>query len=470
MSENPILPKPKKPVKYTGAALRIMQTCDKAFHEHRFVLLYFTNRKQFNQMFSMQSFKQLIKNHFTFLQLSRADKAGNWLTTTYHFQSSPYYAIIDPSTGDFLTIHYKDMSLDELGAWLAKFSSKFSSATSVFPSLIEKLQEQKRKSAFAYGTKLRITFACSRFEDKVLYVNKAAPFQIAFEKYCAEMNIDMDQYYFLFHALQVPPEMTPSQLSLKNGSVITVHPLEDRTSTEQISISVVGLDSNSSVFHIAKGKRIGQFLKHYAEVNQLQLANTRFTLRNEIVNEDLTFAEHGIKDGDQIFVNLKTFMQPNDYYNNYYRMMKPNEIPPMIPSEGYDMQMPQIGQMQMQQPMMYMYNQSQQKFPMPPAVPPISSIPNQLSHQMPPQMPPPPQIAGPMVSQITPNQMPSQIQSLNITQPMQQMTAQMPPQIPGQITGQMPSFNQYPIHHSKVYPLSKPGDQTPNQSIWEGFD
>lgn len=139
------LPQPKKPVKYTPASLRIMQTCDKAFQEHRFVLLYFTNRKLFIQMFTEPNFKNIIKSQFTFLQLSRADKAGNWLTTTYHFQSSPYYAIIDPSTGNFIKIHYGDMSLEELSDWLSKFSEKFENSTSCFTKMIADLQEVKKR-------------------------------------------------------------------------------------------------------------------------------------------------------------------------------------------------------------------------------------------------------------------------------------------------------------------------------------
>ncbi|OHT15576.1 hypothetical protein TRFO_02935 [Tritrichomonas foetus] len=467
--DSPILPKPKKPVKYTPASLRIMQTCDKAFHEHHFVLLYFTNRKQFNQMFTEPNFKHLVKSHFTFLQLSRADKSGNWLTTTYHFESSPYYAILDPSTGNFLTIYYGDMTLEELSAWLSKFSSKFANSTSIFSSLIDELQEAKRKSAFAYGTKLRVTFVCSKFEDRVLYVNKLAPFQIAFEKYCSEQNIEMDQYYFLFKGVQLPPEMTASQFGLRNGSVINVHHLEDRTSTEQISITVLGVDNNSSVYHVHKGKKISQFLRSYCEANQLQMENIRFTYKSDLVTDDLTFAEHKMKDGDQISAHIKTFSPPADYF---YRM-KLNDLP-SVDAANFDMQFAQLNQMQQmalqQPPMMYMYNQAQRAQLTPPGMQQIPSMTNQINSQINSQLN---ATLNPQINQQIPamNQIPQMSQQMSgqIGQQMPQMAQQMtmPP-----IPGQMPSFNQVPYQVPGKYPFPKPPlDQNQNQTMWDGvFD
>ena len=458
-TDKPILPQPKKPVKFTPASLRIMQTCDKAFHEHRFVLLYFTNRKMFNQMFTEPNFKHLVKTHFVFLQLSRADKAGNWLTTTFHFQSSPYYAILDPSNGEFLTIYYGDMSLEQFGAWLAKFSAKFANSTSIFTKLIEELQEQKKKNQYAYGTKLRITFVCSRLDEKVLYVSKSAPLQMAFEKYCNEQKVDINQYYFMFKGLQIPGEMTASQFSMRNGSIINVHHLEDKTSNEQISITVVGIDSNSSVYNVSKGKRIGQFLANYCEVNHLQQSNVRFTYKNDIVNDDLTFAEHNMKNGDQIYVHMKTFTNPTEYF---YRMLKPNDLPPMMPSnDGYDIQAQmQMSHMPMQIPpnMMYMpFNQAQRPPQMqtPMGGPQLPQLPTQMP-QIPQQMP------GQMPGQM-PAQMPGQMAPQMPAQMPTQMPGQMPAQMPGQIPGQMPQFNQiqYPIPPSKMYP------QNSNQSLWE---
>lgn len=437
------LPQPKKPVKYTPASYRIMQVCDKAFNEHRFVLLYFTNRKLFNPMFNDPNFKNVIKANYVFVQLSRADKAGNWLTTTYHCQSSPYYAIIDPSTGNFITIHYGDMTIEELGKWLSTFSGKFNSPTCIFKALLEEHQEFKRKTAFSYGTKLRITFVCSNFEDKILYINKSAPLEFAFEKYCQEQSINRDYYYFLFRGIELPPDMTATHFGLRNGSVIHVHPLDDRTSKEKISIKVVGLDNNSSVFNVEKGKKIKQFLQNYCETNQIDPQTVRFTFHNDVINDDLTFAEHNMKNDDQIYAHLKTFSQPPEIL---YRMYKPNEMPSMIPSnDAYDVQM---AQMQMQMPMaqltppnmMYMpFNQRQQ----------------QISMQ--------PQMTAPLTGLGIPPNLPPSIPPITPSIPLQQ--------IPGQMPNQMPQYNQYPMPPTKVYSYSKPVDQNQNQTMgWENFD
>lgn len=458
----PILPKPKKPVKYTQASLRIMQTCDKAFQEHHFVLLYFTNRRTFNQLFMETNFKNIIKNNFNFLQLSRKDKSGNWLTSTYHFESSPYYAILDPTTGKFISIYYADMTLEELSSWLSKFNGKFEKTTSDFSPLIDDLQEQKRKSAYAYRTKLKVTFSCANMDDKVLYVAKTAPLEYAFEKYCEEQNIDINQYYFLFRGVQLPPNMTASQFGLKNGSTINVHNIEDKTSKEQISLTVVGIDNNSSVYQVEKGKKINQFLRNYCETNKLQPESVRFTYKNDIVLDDLTFAEHNMKDGDKIIVHAKTFAPPSDYLMRPHMIMKSNEIPHMLPNEGFEQfQMAQMQQMALPQaPMMYMYNQPQRTAQIAaPAIQPIAAMP---AHQMQQIQQIPPQI-GQIPTQISP-------------QISQQMPSSIPPpitqQVASQINHQMPSFNQvqYQVHPSKVYPFSKPVDQNSNQSIWENFD
>lgn len=450
------LPVPKKPVKYTHASQRVMTVCERAFENGTFALLYFTNRKIYIPMFSDPKFRQFIKNKFKFMQLSRADKSGNWLTSTYHFDSSPYYAIIDPSNGEFVTVHYGEMNLDDLISWLSKFNRKFRNPTSVFTGLSDKVSEQKRKAAFTYGTKLRIAFVCSRFDDRVMYISKTAPLEMAFEKYCEEQNIDMNEYYFMYYGVQLPPNMTASQFQLKNGSMIHVHHIEDRTSKEQISITVIGTDNNSTVYQVEKGRKIGQFLRNYCDTNKLQMKDLRFTYKNDVVNDDLTFAEHSMKDGDQILVHVKTYDPPTEYYSRLSMMMKPNEVHHMMPNEVYDQfQMPQINPMQQmaisQPPMMYMYNQAQRP-QLPPQMPTqmqqIQQIPGQL-HAMPP--------INPQIAPQIPGQMPPP----------------MPPMPPSQqITGQLP-FNQtvqYPMGPKMGYQFGKPTDQQPNQSLWENFE
>ena len=250
MTEAHPLPTTKKAVKYTPASLRIMQSCEKAFASNNFLLLYFSNKKTFTQQFNEFSFKDLLRNKFQFLQLSRIDKAGNWLTTTFHFKKSPYFALIDPSNGQFVQVHYGEMTTPELKVWLQQFLAKgpkFANSQCIFTGLIRETQISKKKTSYSYGTKLRVNFVY-RADDKTIYVNKVAPLQLAFEKYCAEKGIKQEGYYFMFHGVEMPGNMTASQFGLKNGSVIHVHPLEDKTSTEPLSITVVSVNGETGNF------------------------------------------------------------------------------------------------------------------------------------------------------------------------------------------------------------------------------
>lgn len=378
------LPTTKKPVKYTPASLRIMQSCEKAFASNNYLLLYFSNKKTFTQQFNELAFKELLRNKFQFLQLSRIDKAGNWLTTVFHFKKSPYFALIDPSDGKFVKVHYGEMTTPELKVWLQQFLAKgpkFAHPQSIFPDLIHETQVSKKKTSYSYGTKLRVTFVSQKFDEKTIYVNKIAPLQIAFEKYCTEKGIKQDGYYFMFRGVEMPGNMTASQFGLKNGSAINVHPLEDKTSTEPLSIVVVGVSGEANNFNVQKGKKVGAFLKTYCEMMSMNPAQVRFTFNSEPVDEDLTFAEHNIRNDDKICAQVRQYPpQPSEYV----LLMQPGEIPgipgmgiPGIPPqmqapppEQYDVPLPNSG-------MMYMYNQQRAQpapfnaafspaFPMPP--------------------------------------------------------------------------------------------------------
>ena len=336
MEDSNPLPVPKKPVRFTGAALRIMQSCEKAYAANNFLLLYFTNKKTFTPQFSEFSFKELLRNKFQFLQLSRVDKAGNWITTSFHFKKSPYYVLIDPSNGQFVDIHYGDMTIPELKIWLQQFLAKdpkFAQATSIFPALIEETHITKKKTSYSYGPKLRVNFSCSEFDEKIIYVNKVAPLEHAFEKYCLDRKIDIRNYYFMFRGVEMPFDMTASHFGLKNGSVIHVHPLEDKVSVENITISVLGVGGEPSQHTVQKGRKINQFLRNYCERNNLNFAQCRFTHNNEMVNEDLTFAEHRIKNGDQICTHMKQYLPPPNEFM-YHMMVQGSEVPsvPAVPS------------------------------------------------------------------------------------------------------------------------------------------
>jgi hypothetical protein len=367
MSVDGPLPEPKKPVKFTPAALRIMQMCEKAFASNNFLLLYFSNRKTFNQMFNEPGFKEVLRNRFQFLQLRRADKAGNWLTTTFHVKCSPYFAIIDPSNGQFLTIAYGDMTIPDLRNWLRHFlatSPAFALPQTIFRELIDEAAKIKLKASFASAAKIRVHFVGQTMDEKIVYVNRAAPLELAFEKFCSEKGIDINAHYFLFKGVELPGNMSASQFALRNGSVVNVHPLEDKTSAEPLSIAVVNVDGSSAVFNVTRGKKLGVFLKSYCEMTQLIAAQVRFTFNNEVVNEDLTFAEHDMKNGDHLYAHFKPAAPANDYM---YHMMNPMEMPAMPPmplQQQYEMPIPNL---------MFLYNQGQ--VPRPPLPSPFAPPP-----------------------------------------------------------------------------------------------
>jgi hypothetical protein len=361
-SETSRLPRPKKEVKFTPAALRLIQALAKAFASNNFLLLYFSNRKIFTLQFTEPAFRDALRNKFQFLQLSRADKAGNWLTTCFRVDSTPYFAIIDPSSGEFVAVHYGDMTTPEIKTWLQEWllkSPKFALARSIFPDLIDEVAEYKKKSSYSYGTKLRVTFSSQAFEDKTIYVNKVAPLRLAFEKYCNEKKIDPTAYYFLFRGVELPGTMTASQFGLRNGSVVHVHPNEDKTSTEPLSITVVGVDGASAIFNVTKGKRVGVFLKSYCDLLGLTSSTLRFVFNNDPVSDDLTFAEHDMKPGDQIFTQVKPIPR-SDFM---FHMMPPGpDMNPMgLPQpEPFDLPMAAAPNFT------YMYSQGGQRPPPPP--------------------------------------------------------------------------------------------------------
>jgi hypothetical protein len=155
--------------------------------------------------------------------------------------------------------------------------------------------------------------------------------------------------------------MSASQFGLRTGSVVNVHPLEDKTSTEPLAVTVVNVDGSSAAFNVTRGKKVGVFLKSYCQMTQLTLAQVRFTFNNEVVNEDLTFAEHDIKNGDHIYAHFRPAVPAHDYMDH---MMNPPEFTglPSVPS------MQQQYEMTMQNPnFMFLYSQAQTpRAPLPP--------------------------------------------------------------------------------------------------------
>jgi hypothetical protein len=78
-----------------------------------------------------------------------------------------------------------------------------------------------------------------------------APLEFALEKSCSEKGIEMKSHYFLFKEIALPPNITASQFGLKHESV--VHPLEDKTSTEPFSWSVIHAHGSPAVFNVTRG-------------------------------------------------------------------------------------------------------------------------------------------------------------------------------------------------------------------------
>jgi hypothetical protein len=309
-----------------------MQMCDLAFWSNNFLLLYFTNRKHYTSLFCTNDFKDLIRDRFQFLQLSRADKAGNWLATTFQVKRSPYYTIIDPSCGEFVAICYGEVSLSELGAWLSDFlatAPRFRLGQTVFTELIEKTQKLKTRTAFATGAKIRVNFVNGNGEERVMYVNRIAPLQVAFDKYCSEARIDISAHYFIFRGLQLPGNMSGAQLGLRNGSVVQVHALEEKFSKEQIVIAVVTVAGDQSTFHVTRSQKVGSFLKSYCELSGLKQQQMRFTFNNDVIFEELTFGEHNIRSGGLIYAHLKPYQsRPEHLYRmrNMEFALEPNDV------------------------------------------------------------------------------------------------------------------------------------------------
>jgi hypothetical protein len=355
--ENP-LPELKKPVKFLQASLRLMQACEKAFALNHFLLLYFTNSKVFTTQFSQPDFLDALCNKFQFLQLSRADRAGNWLTTTFLVKSSPYFAILDPSNGQFLEIRYGKVETPAVRIWLQSFLARgpaFALPDSIFTELIQDTHTFKKRTAFAYGTKIRINFIAQGAEDKVVYVNKAAPLELAFDKYCTERGIDIQLHYFLYRGVELPPTMNAAQMGIRNGSIVHVHPLDDKASTEPLALTVIGLDGSSSLFNVTRGRRLGTFLKSYCEVNGLSPDIVSFSFNSEPVHDDLTFAEHNIKNGDQLFAHHRQ-RQPSEFVYPMLGAPDVTRIPEQFELAGAG------GNTNM----MYFYNQAQRPPPIPP--------------------------------------------------------------------------------------------------------
>jgi hypothetical protein len=276
-----------------------------------------------------------------------------------------------------VSIAYGDLSITEVGAWLSDFLAQgrdFALPQSIFTELIEETQKIKLKASFSYGAKIRVSFTSSNGEERIVYVNRVAPLEIAFEKYCSERGIDPEAYYFLFKGIELPRNMSASQFGLRNGSTVSVHPLEDRTSTEPLSITVFNIDGSSSVFNVTRGKKLSSFIKSYCELSALNPEQFRFAYNNDVVFEDLTFAEHGMKNGDQLYAHMKPYAPPADYM---YRMLNPPEVPPPMVPDPYEMHMAS-------QNMMLLYGQQPG-----PQLPPVAFS---TAPYVPPfPMPPPPQ-------------------------------------------------------------------------------
>ena len=96
-------------------------------------------------------------------------------------------------------------------------------------------------------------------------------------------------------------------------------------------------------------------LRGYTKITLNSLLNATYDWK---INDDLTFAEHNIKIGDQLYAHMKPYAPPNEYL---YHMMGHGDIPGIpavpIPQEQYDVPMANPN-------LMFLYNQ-----PPPPRAP-----------------------------------------------------------------------------------------------------
>jgi hypothetical protein len=308
--EDAPLPEVGREVRWTAVATRIMQACDKAFATNNFLLLYFSHAKKemVARQFAKPDFRDALRGRFQFLKLSRANPAGHWLAFTYQTHNTPYFAIIDPSTGDFRRLTCGDLTTPRLCAWLDKFVAegpKFASSQCMFTAMIAEIQRSNRVNSLTGGQKLRVTFSHRLLGDDIMAISRLAPLEIAFARYAEEKEIEVNAYYFMFEGVELPWNMTPCSFNLEHGSVIHVHPLDDKTSDEPLSLTVVS-DYGSGVFQVTRGRTIGAFLKSYAETSAHPTPDRlRLTCRAEILNEDLTFAEANVVDGDLLYADIK---------------------------------------------------------------------------------------------------------------------------------------------------------------------
>lgn len=345
------LPTLKKEVKYTSASKRYMEVCKKAYESNTFVLLYFTNRKLFIKRFLEKPFMEKIQKSFTFLHLCRSEKAGNWFASTFQFKNTPFYSICDPSNGDFVRIHYGDVSSEELldaAAHFKEMGLNYKSPICIFPEKLEENYKKKRRTTLTSGTKIRITFrATSDLPEKSMFINRTAPFSCAFEIYCSKMNIDINKYYFMYHGVQLPPDMTALQFKMKANDVIYVHLFEDKNSTELISITIIGIDNEETQVTVQKCRNVGSLLRTYCETHSIDISNYNFTIKGEIVDDSITFGEHNIQNNDKIIIEKKPSIHPMIMNHDllYQFAMKPPEFQQIqstptvsIVPETYDMQ------------------------------------------------------------------------------------------------------------------------------------
>jgi hypothetical protein len=227
----------------------------------------------------------------------------------------------------------------------------------IFVELIEETQKIKLKASFSEGAKIRVSFTSAAGEERVIYVNRIAPLEIAFDKYCSEKGIDSGAHYFLFKGVELPRNMSATQFGLRNGSIVSVHPYEDKTSNEPLSITVINVDGSPAVFNVTRGKKVGVFLKSFCEMSSLSPQQVRFTFNNDVVYEDLTFAEHNMKNGDQLYAHIKPYSAPSDYV---YRMVNQGDVPAMPMPQEYEVPMANPN-------LMFLYNQGVPRQPIPPA-------------------------------------------------------------------------------------------------------
>lgn len=328
------LPEYKRKLNFTPASLKILKSCQSSYDERKFLVIYFSNRKCFVRHFLKPEFVEAFKDKFQFLQMCRADKYGNWLSLSYHFTNSPLFGIIDPSNGKFISIHYGNLTTEELSSWLRDFlnkNMKYSLGYFSLSDLIEKIENDKERFRTSGQGKIKIIIKSISGQNTGFYPSKTSSFKFLFDKYCEKLKLDRKKYYFLYHGAQIPESMSPSQFHMKNGDIIYAHSIDEKESDETIDIYISFNNEHNYKYTVQKGRSLKLLTTSFCSEQNIDHDKYLFYYKNEKIDENLTFYELQIENDETIIVQERP--QENDKTNKMFKFdLNPFQVSPQTPT------------------------------------------------------------------------------------------------------------------------------------------